>query len=165
MCAIRRQQAATGVSLGVFKPEAMPELVVTEDRSPWEPNKQYIVDQPSMLMPGKAGLEKLPYQFRYRYRCTGEPGCRGHEQSIVDWEIGEAFRRWRDQYGEPAALERIRAKWTDQVWAADRDTALFTGNQFKNPDGFLVLGLFWPPKLPTGGGSRGAEQGELLPPR
>jgi hypothetical protein len=84
-----------------------------------------IVYQPSMLMPGKKGLEKVPYQFKYRYRCAGEPGCRGHEQSIVDWEIAEAFRRWREQYGEFGALERIEKKWTEQVWASDRDTALF----------------------------------------
>ena len=166
MCAIRRHQAATATSLGVFRPETPPELVITEERSPWQPDKQMIADQPSMLMPGKKGLEKvLPYRFSYRYRCAGEPGCRGHEQSIVDWEIAEAFRRWREQYGEPGALERIEKKWTEQVWAFDRDTALFVGNQFKNPDGFLVLGVFWPPRSTTGGGSRDLAQGELLPPR
>ena len=101
-----------------------------------------------MLMPGKKGLEKVPYQFKYRYRCAGEPGCRGHEQSIVDWEIAEAFRKWRAEYGERGALKRIEAKWTEQVWAPDRDTALFTGNQFKNPEQlFLVLGVFWPAEV------------------
>lgn len=165
MCVIRRQQTANATSLGVFRPEAPPELVITEERSPWEPDKQMIVDQPSMLMPGKKGLEKVPYRFSYRYRCAGERSCRGHDQSIVDWEIAEAFRRWREQYGEPGALERIEKKWTEQVWAFDRDTALFVGNQFKNPDGFLVLGVFWPPKAATGDGSRDPEQGELLPPR
>ncbi len=30
-------------------------------------DKQLIVDQPSMLMPGKKGLEKVPYRFSYRY--------------------------------------------------------------------------------------------------
>ncbi|MEX0985443.1 MAG: hypothetical protein WD096_10410 [Actinomycetota bacterium] len=165
MCAIRRQQVATGTSLGVFRLAAPPELVITEDRSAWDPDKQLIVDQPSMLMPGKKGLEKVPYRFSYRYGCAGEPSCRGHEQSIVDWEIAEAFRSWRDAYGEAGALDRIRTKWTDQVWAPDRYTALFTGNQFKNPDGFLILGVFWPPRPPTGGGSPDPAQGELLPPR
>lgn len=165
MCAVRRHQAATGASLGVFRPGSPPGFVIVEDRTPWEPDKQLIVDQPSMLMPGKKGLEKVPYRFSYRYQCADEPGCRGHEQSIVDWEIAEAFRKWRDQYGERGALERIEAKWTEQVWAPDRDSALFTGNQFKNPDGFLVLGVFWPPKPATGDGSRAPVQGELLPPR
>ncbi len=37
MCAIRRQQAAAATSLGVFKTEAPPEIVITEDRTPWDP--------------------------------------------------------------------------------------------------------------------------------
>jgi hypothetical protein len=165
MCAIRRRQAADATSLGLFRPDGPPELLVVEDRSPWDPEKQMVVDQPSMLMPGKRGLEKVPFRFSYRYRCAGEEACRGHEQSIIDWEIAEAFRSWRDQHGEQRALEMIRKKWTEQLWAEDRDTALFTGNQFKNPDGFLVLGVFWPPKPATSGGSRVQAQRELLPPR
>lgn len=165
MCAIRRQQTVDATSLGLFRPDGRPELLIEEDRSPWDPEKQMVVDQPSMLMPGKKGLEKVPFRFSYRYRCAGEGACRGHEQSIVDWEIAEAFRRWRDEHGEQRALEMIRTKWTEQLWAEDRDTALFTGNQFKNPDGFLVLGVFWPPKRSTDDGSRARAQGELLPPR
>lgn len=165
MCAVRREQKANGTSLGVFRPAEPPELLIVEDRSPWEPDKQMIVDQPSMLMPGKKGLEKVPFRFLYRYRCAGEPACRGHEQSIVDWEIAEAFRRWREQHGEQRALEMIQLKWTDQLWAPDRETVLFTGNQFKNPDGFLILGVFWPPKPSTGAESTGPVQSGLLPPR
>jgi hypothetical protein len=165
MCEIRRDREEDGRSLGVFQPSCPPELLIVEDRSPWEPDKQMIVDQPSMLLPGKKGLEKIPFRFVYRYRCGGEPSCGGHEQSIVDWEIAEAFRRWRAQHGEQQALELIRAKWTDQLWAQERDTALFTGNQFRNPDGFLILGVFWPPKRSTGAGPRGSAQAELLPPR
>jgi hypothetical protein len=119
----------------------------------------------TMLMPGKKGLEKVPFRFLYRYRCEGEPACQGHEQSIVDWEIAEAFRSWRQQHGEQRALELIETKWTEQLWAPDRDTALLTGNQFKNPDGFLILGVFWPPKPATGAGSLGPVRAELLPPR
>jgi hypothetical protein len=165
MCQIRRGQATSRTSLGAFKLDEPPELLVIEDRDAWEPDKQLIVDQPSLLFPGKRGLEKVPFRFSYRYRCAGEAGCPGHEQSIVDWEIAEAFRRWRERYGEQAALDRIRAKWTEQLWASDRDTAIFTGNQFRNRDGFLILGVFWPPRVATGGGSPSSGQGELLPPR
>ncbi len=52
-------------------------------------------------------------------------------QSIVDWEIGEA-----------KALQNIEEKWTHRLWASDRDTSLFVGNQFRNPDGFLVPGVY-----------------------
>lgn len=47
--------------------------------------------------------------------------------------------------GRPPAL---RHKWVDELWADDRETLLFVGNQHQQPDGFLVLGVFWPPNAP-----------------
>jgi hypothetical protein len=46
-------------------------------------------------------LEQVPWTFRYRYEC-GDAGCKGHSQSIIDWEIAQFYRRvrhsddWRD---------------------------------------------------------------------
>lgn len=164
MCEVRRRQREDRTSLAVFRPAGRPELRIEEDRTPWDPAKQAIVDQPSLLMPGKQGLEKVPYRFLYAYRCQGEALCPGHEQSIVDWEISESFRKWRREHGEAGAIERIRRKWGNELWAPERDTALFVGNQFRNPDGFLVLGVFWPPKT-RGAGPAGPAQGELFPRR
>jgi hypothetical protein len=153
MCEIRRRREADGTSLGVFRPAELRDFVVEEDRSAWDPAKQIRVDQPSMLMPGKTALEKLPYRFLYAYRCA-DAACKGHRQSIIDWEIGAAFRDWRDERGsEEAAVELIRQKWAEQMWKPTRDTFFYTGNQHDNPDGFLVLGVFWPEKL-----ARGASQ-------
>lgn len=53
MCAIRREQQESRASLGIFRPLAPPELRIVEERSAWEPEKQMIVHQPSMLMPGR----------------------------------------------------------------------------------------------------------------
>ena len=41
-------------------------------------------------------------------------------------------------------LRKVKDKWLGQMCSRRRDTAFFVGNQFKNPDGFLVLGVFWP---------------------
>lgn len=147
MCAIRRRREQDGTSLGVFRPGELLDLEVEEDRSPWDPGQQAWVDQPSMLMPGKTALEKLPFRFRYVYRCDNEPRCPTHRQSIIDWEIGEAFRSWREKYGsESHAVDAIRQKWVEQMFHTSRDSHLFTGNRHDNPDGFLVLGVFWPSK-------------------
>jgi hypothetical protein len=43
-------------------------------------------------------------------------------------------------------LCKIKDKWFGKMCSARRDTAFFVGNQFRNPDGFLVLGVFWPPR-------------------
>jgi hypothetical protein len=165
MCEIRRRREAEGTTLGIFRPSELLEFIVEEDRSPWEPAKQIRVDQPSMLMPGKTALEKLPFRFLYSYRCA-DAACDGHRQSIIDWEIGAAFRDWRDEHGsEEVAVELIRQKWAEQMWGPSRDTFFFTGNQHNNPDGFLVLGVFWPEKVAIGGSPTPLDQAFLLPPQ
>jgi hypothetical protein len=39
----------------------------------------------------------------------------------------------------------MRRKFVDDLWATDRDSVLFVGNQQQYPQSFLVLGVFWPP--------------------
>ena len=91
-------------------------------------------------------LEKIPYLFRYHYRCLNEPDCPGHNQCIIDWEIGEAYRSWRNDYGSgPLLFEKIKQRWHDEMLRADKDTYLFVGNQHRFKT-FMVLGVFWPPK-------------------
>jgi len=165
MCEIRRRRAVDGTSLGIFRPAELLDFIIEEDRTPWDPSKQSRVDQTSMLMPGKTALEKLPYRFLYAYRCA-DAGCKGHRQSIIDWEIGAAFRSWRDEHGsEAAAVELIRKKWAEQMWGSKRDTFFYTGNQHDNPDGFLVLGVFWPERLPTDGSQSPGSPASVPPPR
>jgi hypothetical protein len=143
MCEIQRRQVLDGTSLGVFKPAAMEDFVPEADNSEWKPNQQAVVQQPSLLAPTKTGLEKIPYRFRYRYRCS-DRDCRGHSQSIIDWELAQSYRDWREKYGEEGVIDKLRQRWLDEMWAAKKDSYLFVGNQHKYPEGFLVLGVFWP---------------------
>ena len=76
--------------------------------------------------------------FRFRYHCLSL-ACRGHSQTIVDWEISEAWRRWRITYPEDF-LDRIKQKWLGLVDDA-RQPAFYVGNQHQAPQGFLVLGV------------------------
>ncbi len=87
----------------------------------------------------------MPYSFHYEYTCDNEPNCNGHDQTILDWEIGEAFRRWRVDYGsDETALEKIREKWLDEMFADDRDSCVFVGNHHRFRQAFMVLGVFYP---------------------
>ena len=88
-------------------------------------------------------LEVVPWRFRFFYECC-EPGCRGHKQTIVDWEAAALWRRVRT---DAAWEEKMRDKWERQMWEG-RDTVLFVGNQEEHPTSFLVLGVFWPPDRP-----------------
>ena len=145
MCEALAQQAIDGSSLAVFRPDHVDDLVIVPGDEDWDADRQVIVDQPSLFFPGKAGLEKIPYRFLYEYRCDAA-GCRGHRQTIVDWEIAQLYRTLRDRGdAEAAVLRKIKDKWLGKMCGPDRDTAFFVGNHLKNPRGFMVLGVFWPP--------------------
>jgi hypothetical protein len=146
MCEILERQRADKTSLGVFRPAEVVDFVIEDVDPSRGEDQQGIADQPSLLLPDKSSLEELPVRFKYHYRCSHE-GCSGHTQTIVDWELAESYRSWRRRYRDEALLRsKLRERWFDVVCGPDRDTALFVGNQFRNPRGFLVLGVFWPPR-------------------
>ncbi len=146
MCEVLAQQAIDGSSLAVFRPDHVDDLVIVPGDEDWAADRQVIVDQPSLFFPGKAGLEKIPYRFLYEYGCDAA-GCPGHRQTIVDWEIAQLYRTLRDRGdAEAEVLRKIKDKWLGKMCGPDRDTAFFVGNHFKNPRGFMVLGVFWPPR-------------------
>ncbi len=154
MCEISRDQRRDGTSLGVFRPGQIIDFKI-EKASVDEAKRQIAKawSAQTSLLDGLGSdertnqlreLEQVPWTFRYRYQCD-VAGCRGHSQSIVDWEIAQFYRRvrhfddWRD---------RMRERWVDKVCGADRDTALFVGNMHQHPGSFLILGVWWPPLRP-----------------
>lgn len=149
MCATRRARRENGTSLQMFRVREVSDLVIEEVER--DPEKGRMAKawaaQGSLLDTGelkqqREALEQIPFRFQYRYRCS-DSDCGGHLQSIVDWEIVELFRNVRSR---PEWKELIRKKWLDQMCGADKDTAFIVGNQHQHPDGFLVLGVWWPPK-------------------
>lgn len=144
MCEIQRRQAVDGTSLGVFRPKDVSGFTVEKEPiEDWTQKQRNSLGQMLMFGNGdKATLEKIPYSFTYHYRCQGH--CNGHHQKIIDWEIGEAYRKWG--YTEAERLDRIRDRWLNVLFGKDRDAALYVGNMFQHPRSFVVLGVFWPPR-------------------
>jgi hypothetical protein len=145
MCTIAEQQRLDGTSLGVFRPGEVLDLVVEKDEEEWGDGKKAVIAQPSLFAPHKTALTKIPYRFKYRYRCLTH-GCPTHEQSVIDWEISQAFLGWT-QYPERERLSKIRDKWLGDLCGGERDTHFFVGNQHLFPNSFVVLGVFYPPKV------------------
>lgn len=144
MCELQRRQARDQTSLGIFQPAEVSDFTAEPVSAEWDPEKQAVVSQPSLMLPTKAGLEKIPYRFRYKYRCS-DGACSGHHQSIIDWELSQSYRAWRDRYGDEV-LDRLKQRWLDEMCSEAKNTAFFVGNQHQHPEAFLVLGVFWPPK-------------------
>lgn len=143
MCEVLTRQSIDGTSLAVIRPGRVDDLVVEKMPASWREAQQAVVDQPSLFFPDKSKLEPIPYRFRYQYTCARK-GCRGHDQSIIDWELGQAFRKWSDD--DSRRTELIRLKWLDEICGPDKETLFFVGNIHAHPLSFVVLGTFWPPK-------------------
>lgn len=157
MCALwgsAAEQGQDATSLAVVRTRSTPELVISERdadqltrwraRAEAMANQRSLFDDPDVI---KQPAEVIPWRFQYRYYCL-EEGCNGHTQTIVDWEIATL---WRNVRHSPDWREKIRAKFVDDLWASNRDSRLFVGNQAQHPRSFLVLGVFWPPDVPAQG--------------
>lgn len=136
-----RKQWQGAPSLGLVRPRDV-DLVV-------RPNPEYIPGGEPKVDVDLFGteqeiLEKTPFIATYRYKCADESTCRGHEQSLIDWESGELARKLLVNRTTEAAMAMHRAKFLDEMCGPDRDTYFYVGNQHQHPSSFLVLGLFAP---------------------
>ncbi len=146
MCEILREQMTSKKSLGVFRPRQVADFLIEEADSEWSGKKQAFMNQLMLFDPPTSKLEKIPYCFKYRYFCADEK-CRGHEQSIIDWEIHELYRNIRVSTKSVDEIKKkLRQTYLEKLCAADRETMLFVGNHNQYPASFMILGVFWPKK-------------------
>lgn len=146
MCDAARQQRATRASLAAFRPHSVSAVEVKAERSPdWSESDRNALAQCNLWAQDKRILEKIPLRWSYRYSCG--PDCSGHRQKIIDWEIGEAWRRWRRRYGPTRTAELIRERWM-ALASEPNDPVFLVGNVRRWTNVFLVLGVCYPRKDP-----------------
>lgn len=143
MCSVRDAQRDSGTSLAAFRPHQVDDVILEVEPNDWTQQQLDSLSQLSLFAQDRTTLEKVPWRWKYRYSCGG--GCNGHEQTIIDWEIAQAWRRWRRQYGSEDAANRVREKWLNELAGPAKDSVFFVGNQRLHHESFLVLGVFWPP--------------------
>ena len=134
-------------SLGLVKPAEIIDLEI-EENDAFDADKKLLARlaaQGDLFKDARDPLEPAPYRLKYRYKCQST-GCNGHNQTLIDWEAGQAARSWRAGAGSEQRLrEMLKEKFLDELCAPSRDTHFFLGNQHQHPRSFLVLGVFWPP--------------------
>ena len=80
-------------------------------------------------------LEPVPYHFRFAY----EDGDGRHHGACEDWETSATFWKWRREYGEASALERLSGVFNDEY---PRKGMVFAmGNMAARPQVWLLLGV------------------------
>lgn len=142
LCYLQRQRTATGQTLGFFRPREIHKFVVKDDAPDWTRSEKEKLLQHTLFQQPAHPLEKIPYKFFYRFRCD-DKSCTGHELSCVDWELGQAYRSWRDKYGHHwAAKLRDRFEY-DMI--GKYDTHFYVGTVRAHPGSWIIVGLFYPP--------------------
>lgn len=144
LCDLQRRRHFTEQTLGIFKPREISDFVIRPDAPEWTPQERERLLQHTLFQrPAKfEPLEKIPFKFFYRFRCD-DKSCNGHLLSCVDWELGQAYRSWRDKYGEHWE-GKLRQKF--QYYMMDRDTQFFVGTLRAHPNSWIIVGLFYPPR-------------------
>jgi hypothetical protein len=131
------------VSLGIVHVRQATDFVAEPCEADWKPKWKALFRQQLLFGPQRRPLEKVPYKFSYRYLCDN-PDCNGHQMQIEDWEVYELFRKMRDKFcSADIAVEKVRARFFDQMCAADKDTHFYVGT-VKRFGTWIVLGVFWP---------------------
>lgn len=137
------EQERTNISLGFFRPKRIESLIIEPTKESWTGAQIAALQQQRFFDSDKPPvLEKIPFDFKYRYWCD-DPKCKGHTQSVVDWEICQSYRRWRKEYGNRWE-EKLRQKYEDAMRHRN-DTHFIVGTMRDHPKSWIIIGLFYPP--------------------
>lgn len=92
--------------------------------------------------PSIGTLQKLPFDFYYRYECGEGADAKVFKHKLVDWEVGALYWNCHRSYGagwEQYFRERLERKIPSE------DLMLLMGNQHRFQDQWLIISLIYPP--------------------
>ena len=135
-----RAMIADGKSLAPVAVREVMEFVANPTSKEWTAKQKDKLRQEHLFEERKE-LEKVPFDFRFRWR-DGD-GVE-HNSHVLAWEFGETLRQYRRSYSDP--VERMRDKWMNDLCGPNRTVSFFMGNQARFRKNFSVCGIFSPPK-------------------
>ena len=135
------------VSMGIFEIEY---IDFYWEKTPREWNarqKTYMSQMGLSFEPHRQPVDKLPYNFKLHYKCKDNPKCKGHKQSLLLWEYGQAFRNFTEIYGsEENALKKMKEAFKEKIVNPKNEHYVLTGTLHKHPTTWVVGNVFCPPK-------------------
>lgn len=131
---------ATNRSLGIIKPDPGSIRFTIKpakdadaaDRQIAEEVRQ--MQQTSFLEDPLTPLGKPEFAFGYDFTSAGHP----HGPMIHDWEVQEAYRRYKRKYGEEA-LEHLKRMYGQTM--PSQNLHLVMGTMLAHPRTFIIIGL------------------------
>jgi len=88
-------------------------------------------------------LEKIPFKFKYRFLC-GDSNCSGHILSVTDWEVGQAYRKFRKLYRQGWEYQFRKKFGYDMIY--NFDTHFYVGTTRAHKHTWIIIGIFYPHK-------------------
>ncbi|MBU2602568.1 MAG: hypothetical protein KKA32_10440 [Actinobacteria bacterium] len=105
------------------------------------------MSQENLFGPRKNPLQKIPWTFRYRFRCADNPACPGHDLQVFDWEPYELYRGQLEKKGHSdVARADVLRKYNDEMGCIQRNVHLFVGTTISHPKQFSCIGVYAPPR-------------------
>ncbi len=142
---LKRQFSLDRTSLGIVRPKRILDLEIRNADPDWKPEWKSLFNQMTLFGPQQKPLRKIPYSFHYIFECDDDE--KSHTAMCEDWELGVLFLNEVARLGsEEAAAESVKAKFFNQICSPNRDTCFYMGTFFPY-NVWLVLGLFYPPKI------------------
>jgi hypothetical protein len=144
---IREAQARDGTSLGMFRPKEIIR-VTKRPAEKWNDKERAYLQRQHLNLGAEVSrqlseLEKIPWTFSYEFLCDDERCTKPHSLSIIDWEIGAAYRNWTRAYGHDWE-DKLREKFERQLPTSDLH--LVVGNLAAHRQVFVIVGLVRPPR-------------------
>ncbi len=145
MCWMYKEAEENDKSLALIKPSEIDflwEKAAAKDQAA----REACYAQLSFFDKKKNVVEAIPHNFYYFFKCVGVKECPGHKMSIIDWELGQSYRRWRWIYrNEAILLKKIKETWLGRICSGKNDVYFYVGNMKRFRQTFMVLGVFYPP--------------------
>jgi hypothetical protein len=142
---LKALHASDKTSLGVVRPKRIIDLEIREADPEWKPEWKNLFSQMTLFGPPQKPLRKIPYSFHYKFEC--DDADKPHTAMCEDWELGTLFLNESARLGsDEAAAESVKSKFLGELCRHDKDTRFFMGTFFPY-NTWLVLGVFWPPKI------------------
>jgi hypothetical protein len=144
LCCLQKQRDTNGFpTLGIFRPNSIQRLTISAESPNWTEAQLAVLRQGHLFTEGPSTeLEKIPFSFRYEFRCDHKE-CTGHKIICTDWEMGESYRKWRDDYGDEWE-PKFRARYETEM-IHKYDTHFYVGTVHQHPHTWIIVGLFYPP--------------------
>lgn len=145
MLLVKERDVKGHPTLGIFRPRKIDSLIITPDKPDWSPKQRAILEQGHLFAEKlKHQLEKIPFKFQYKFYCDDDT-CPSHTIICTDWEMAESWRSWKTQYGNKWE-EKFRQRFEKEM-IEKYDTHFFVGTIHQHPGTWIIVGLFYPPRI------------------